>query len=271
MAGLGQGVRQPAGLRDRGVPAAWGLQPEGRPFPADAPEQRRRRDAERRPRDPGHPAAEAPAGGPAAAAGLRRAPERHTRRPPPRRSPRNPPRPLLPGEVPGSEIFHVSLRDVRSGYPDKDMRLEAGDTVYLPKAAQIYVMGHVARPGAYRFEEGLTVFQALRWPGARPSAARRSACRSSGWWTASEGAAREDDRRAAARGHPPRSRAVLLGRPSGDDEAREQRARSRTPVSTSRSSAQARPHPDLRRRQPARSPPSTTTRRGRSTRRPPRS
>jgi polysaccharide export outer membrane protein len=75
------------------------------------------------------------------------------------------PGPLLPGEVPGSQILRVSLRDLRSGDPDKDIRLEARDTVYLPKAAQVYIMGHVSRPGSYRFEEGLTVFQALLMAG----------------------------------------------------------------------------------------------------------
>ncbi|HEY7512149.1 MAG TPA: polysaccharide biosynthesis/export family protein [Vicinamibacteria bacterium] len=83
---------------------------------------------------------------------------------PPPPTPR--PGPLYPGEVPGSQIFRLNLRDVRSGYPDKDMTLEVGDTVYLPKAAQIYVSGHVARPGAYRYEEGLTVFQALALAGS---------------------------------------------------------------------------------------------------------
>jgi len=63
--------------------------------------------------------------------------------PPPR------PGPALPGEVPGAEVFHVNLRELRSGYPDKDMRLLVGDTVYFPKAAQVYVTGHVARPGAF--------------------------------------------------------------------------------------------------------------------------
>ena len=71
-----------------------------------------------------------------------------------------------PGEVPGSEIIHVKLREVRSGFPDKDVRLQIGDTVYFPKAAQIYLTGHVARPGAYRFDEGMTVFQALALAGS---------------------------------------------------------------------------------------------------------
>jgi polysaccharide biosynthesis/export protein len=94
---------------------------------------------------------------------------------PPPPGPDQPPEPLaepapragpqLPGEVPGSQVLHVSLRDLRSGDPEKDIRLEARDTVYLPKAAQVYIMGHVARPGSYRFEEGLTVFQALLMAG----------------------------------------------------------------------------------------------------------
>jgi polysaccharide export outer membrane protein len=71
----------------------------------------------------------------------------------------------LPGEVPGSEVYRLSLRDVRSGNPDKDVRLETGDTVYFPKAAQVYVTGNVGRPGAFRFDEGLTVYQALNLAG----------------------------------------------------------------------------------------------------------
>jgi polysaccharide export outer membrane protein len=70
-----------------------------------------------------------------------------------------------PGEVPGSEIFHVGIRDLRSGNPDKDFRLEPGDTVYFPKTAQFYVTGLVNRPGAFRFEEGTTVYQALALAG----------------------------------------------------------------------------------------------------------
>jgi polysaccharide export outer membrane protein len=72
---------------------------------------------------------------------------------------------LLPGEVPGAEILHASLRSVRSGRPGTDLRLEPGDTVYFPKAAQIYVTGNVTRAGAQRYEEGLTVYQALNLAG----------------------------------------------------------------------------------------------------------
>ena len=86
--------------------------------------------------------------------------------PPPSPSPTPPTRPPYPGEVQGSEIIRVKLREVRSGFPDKDMRLQIGDTIYFPKAAQIYLTGHVSRPGALRFEEDMTVFQALALAGS---------------------------------------------------------------------------------------------------------
>jgi polysaccharide export outer membrane protein len=81
-------------------------------------------------------------------------------------TPSLPPVTGLPGEVPGSQVFRVNLRELRAGYPGKDLRLEVGDTVYFPKVAQVYVTGQVARPGAYRYEEGLTVFQALAAAGS---------------------------------------------------------------------------------------------------------
>jgi polysaccharide biosynthesis/export protein len=71
------------------------------------------------------------------------------------------PGPPIPGELPGSEIFRINMRELKAGYPEKNILLQAKDTVYVPKAAQVYVLGQVARPGAYRYEEGLTVFQAL--------------------------------------------------------------------------------------------------------------
>jgi polysaccharide export outer membrane protein len=80
--------------------------------------------------------------------------------------PSPPPMQGLPGEVPGSLVFRVNLRELRAGYPGKDLRLEVGDTVYFPKQAQYYVTGHVARPGAFRYEEGMTVFQALAAAGS---------------------------------------------------------------------------------------------------------
>jgi len=73
--------------------------------------------------------------------------------------------PGLPFLAPGSEVFHISLLELQSGNPGKNIALRAGDTVYFPKAAQVYVMGSVARPGPYRYQEGMTVMQALTLAG----------------------------------------------------------------------------------------------------------
>ncbi len=73
--------------------------------------------------------------------------------------------PGLPFLAPGSEVFHISLLELQSGNPGKNIALRAGDTVYFPKAAQVYVMGSVSRPGSYRFQEGMTVMQALTLAG----------------------------------------------------------------------------------------------------------
>ena len=88
--------------------------------------------------------------------------------------------PGLPFVAPGSEVFRISLLELQSGNPEKNITLRAGDTVYFPKAAQVYVMGSVARPGPYRFQEGMTVLQALTLAGGateRGSAGRTKVVR----------------------------------------------------------------------------------------------
>jgi polysaccharide export outer membrane protein len=71
----------------------------------------------------------------------------------------------LPNEVPGSQVFRLNLKELLSGNPAKNVELMPGDTVYFPKAANVYVMGFVARPGPFRYQEGMTVFQALTLAG----------------------------------------------------------------------------------------------------------
>jgi len=90
------------------------------------------------------------------------------------------PVPGLPFVAPGSEVFRISLLELQSGNPEKNIALKAGDTVYFPKASQVYVMGSVARPGPYRYQEGMTVMQALTLAGGateRGSAGRTKVMR----------------------------------------------------------------------------------------------
>ncbi len=65
---------------------------------------------------------------------------------------------------PGAEIVRITLADLRSN-PEKAPELRAGDTVYVPRAAQVFVTGQVGRQGSYRYEEGMTVLQAVTLAG----------------------------------------------------------------------------------------------------------
>lgn len=66
-----------------------------------------------------------------------------------------------PLEVPGADVFRISLQELQAGNPERNVLLQAGDTVFFPRAAQIYVTGSVARPGPYKYQEGMTLLQAL--------------------------------------------------------------------------------------------------------------
>jgi len=68
-------------------------------------------------------------------------------------------------EMSGAEVFRVPLQDLLAGNAERNILLQAGDTVFVPKAAQVYVMGSVARPGPVRYEPGLTVLQVLTQAG----------------------------------------------------------------------------------------------------------
>lgn len=67
----------------------------------------------------------------------------------------------VPLDIPDAEVFRVSLQELQSGNPERNILLQPGDTVYVPRAAQIYITGAVARPGPYRYQEGTPLMQAL--------------------------------------------------------------------------------------------------------------
>ncbi|HET7291018.1 MAG TPA: polysaccharide biosynthesis/export family protein [Vicinamibacteria bacterium] len=64
-----------------------------------------------------------------------------------------------------AETIRVSLKRLQAGELDQNVELRAGDTVYFPPARQVYVSGQVARPGPYKFQEGMTVLQVLTLAG----------------------------------------------------------------------------------------------------------
>jgi polysaccharide export outer membrane protein len=50
---------------------------------------------------------------------------------------------------------------VRDGDLSKNIDIQNGDTVYVPRAPTFYVYGEVRRAGSYRFEDNMTVMQAI--------------------------------------------------------------------------------------------------------------
>jgi polysaccharide biosynthesis/export protein len=72
---------------------------------------------------------------------------------------------LQPGATPSSRTTRVNLTDLQSGRVLNDVILHEGDTVFVPKAERFFVTGQVRTPGAYTFERGMTVLQAISLAG----------------------------------------------------------------------------------------------------------
>jgi polysaccharide export outer membrane protein len=59
-----------------------------------------------------------------------------------------------------SADLRINLRDVQTGKA-QNIRLQDGDTIFVPKADRVWVVGHVRNAGGIVYEEGMTVFQAV--------------------------------------------------------------------------------------------------------------
>jgi len=75
--------------------------------------------------------------------------------------------PTLPGQkADTAETQRVNLRELQSGALTQNIALRDGDTIYVPRAASIYVFGQVRAPGAYALQDAeTTVLQALSLAG----------------------------------------------------------------------------------------------------------
>ena len=63
------------------------------------------------------------------------------------------------------EIIRVNLKDVQLGRAGRDIQLQDGDIVNVPKAQTFYIMGAIRNPGSLVFEPGMTVQQAIALAG----------------------------------------------------------------------------------------------------------
>jgi polysaccharide biosynthesis/export protein len=72
---------------------------------------------------------------------------------------------LVTGSQRIAQTTHVSLVELQAGKFIENVVLHEGDTVFVPRAERFYVTGQVKTPGAYVFEHGMTVLQALSLAG----------------------------------------------------------------------------------------------------------
>jgi polysaccharide export outer membrane protein len=75
--------------------------------------------------------------------------------------------PKLPTEADDPNIVRVDLRKLQNGEFSQNTVLRDGDTIFVPRAENIYVFGQVKNPGAYAMEQqrNTTVLQALSLAG----------------------------------------------------------------------------------------------------------
>ncbi len=81
------------------------------------------------------------------------------------RAPQGATGPILPDPEKAFEIFRASIRDFEAGSMRRNIALQDGDTVFVPRAESIYVFGQVKSPGAYAIQKDTTVLQALSLAG----------------------------------------------------------------------------------------------------------
>ena len=68
----------------------------------------------------------------------------------------------------------VDLEKLFAGQVTPPIRLESGDTIYVPEKPSFYIEGEVAKPGQYALEQGITVHQAVTQAGGFSKFARRT-------------------------------------------------------------------------------------------------
>jgi polysaccharide export outer membrane protein len=73
--------------------------------------------------------------------------------------------PLTPDQVDQANVTRLSLADLQQGRLSQNLILKEGDTIFVPKAERFFITGQVKSPGAYVYERGLTVLQAISLAG----------------------------------------------------------------------------------------------------------
>jgi polysaccharide export outer membrane protein len=71
----------------------------------------------------------------------------------------------VPDHASPPEVIRVNLTSLQIGGAAENVLLRDGDTVFVPRAESIYVVGAVKNPGTYAIQDQITVLQALALSG----------------------------------------------------------------------------------------------------------
>jgi polysaccharide export outer membrane protein len=78
-----------------------------------------------------------------------------------RPSGRSPDKPITPEEAKKEDIIRVDVEGLLGGRPEDNIRIEGGDTIFVPKAAYYFIFGEVKNPGSYKLRRDTTVLKAV--------------------------------------------------------------------------------------------------------------
>jgi polysaccharide export outer membrane protein len=72
---------------------------------------------------------------------------------------------LTPDQADQTNVRRINLGDLQLGRLSENITMQEGDTIFVPKAEKFFITGQIRNPGAYTFERGLTVLQAISLAG----------------------------------------------------------------------------------------------------------
>jgi polysaccharide export outer membrane protein len=78
-----------------------------------------------------------------------------------RPSERLPDKPVTPDEAKKEDIIRLDVEGLLGGRPKDNIRIEGGDTIFVPKAAYYFIFGEVKSPGSYKLRRDTTVLKAV--------------------------------------------------------------------------------------------------------------
>lgn len=73
--------------------------------------------------------------------------------------------PIRPEQADEKDVHHVSMAKLSSGGTSENIIIQNGDTIVVPRAESVFLLGQVKNPGPYRFSQATTILQLLSMAG----------------------------------------------------------------------------------------------------------